>query len=137
MLVILMYCMFSDLCMSLITVPSGAPTNITVESLSSTSLMITWEPPAPSQRNGVITQYRLLVTSDSGETEVYDVSGSLLSREIEGNVLTWCRKLSIVNLTSFFFSNRSGKVQPVQNTDCCCFITWNWSTFPCCVCANK
>ena len=122
--------------MSLITVPSGAPTNITVESLSSTSLMITWEPPAPSQRNGVITQYRLLVTSDSGETEVYDVSGSLLSREIEGNVLTWCRKLSIVNLTSFF-SNRSGKVQPVQNTDCCCFITWNWSTFPCCVCANK
>ena len=132
-----MYCMFSDLCMSLITVPSGAPTNITVESLSSTSLMITWEPPAPSQRNGVITQYRLLVTSDSGETEVYDVSGSLLSREIEGNVLTWCRKLSIVNLTSFFFSNRSGKVQPVQNTDCCCFITWNWSTFPCCVCANR
>ena len=94
--------MFSDLCMSLITVPSGAPTNITVESLSSTSLMITWEPPAPSQRNGVITRYRLLVTSDSGETEVYDVSGSLLSREIEGNVLTWCRKLSIVNLTSFF-----------------------------------
>ena len=89
--------------MSLITVPSGAPTNITVESLSSTSLIITWEPPAPSQRNGVITQYRLLVTSDSGETEVYDVSGSLLSREIEGNVLTWCRKLSIVNLTSFFF----------------------------------
>ena len=122
--------------MSLITVPSGAPTNITVESLSSTSLIITWEPPAPSQRNGVITQYRLLVTSDSGETEVYDVSGSSLSHEIEGNVLTWCRKLSIVNLTSFF-SNRSGKVQPVRNTDCCCFITWNWSTFPCCVCANK
>ena len=97
-----MYCMFSELCMSLITVPSGAPTNVTVESLSSTSLMITWEPPAPSLRNGVITQYRLLVTSDSRETEVYDVSGSLLSREIEGNILMWCHKLSIINLISFF-----------------------------------
>ena len=73
--------------MSLITVPSGAPTNITVEALSSTSLLITWEPPAPSQRNGVITQYRLLVISDSGETQVHDVSASILSREIEGNVL--------------------------------------------------
>ena len=130
-----MCCMFSDLCMSLITVPSGAPTNITVESLSSTSLMITWEPPAPSLHNGVITRYRLLVTSDSGETEVYDVSGGLLSRKIKGNALTWCHKLSVINFTSFL--NRSGKVQPVWNTDCCCFIRWNWSTFPCCLCANK
>ena len=83
-----MHCMFSDVSMSLITVPSGAPTNITVEALSSTSLLITWEPPAPSQRNGVITRYRLLVTSDSGETQVFDVSASMLSHEVKGNVLT-------------------------------------------------
>ena len=74
--------------MSLITVPSGAPTNITVEALSSTSLLITWEPPPPSQHNGVITQYRLLVTSDSGETQVFEVPASILSHEIEGNILT-------------------------------------------------
>ena len=73
--------------MSLITVPSGAPTNITVEALSSTSFLITWEPPPPSQHNGVITQYRLLVTSDSGETQVFEVPASILSREIEGNIL--------------------------------------------------
>ena len=121
--------------MSLITVPSGAPTNVTVEALSSTSLLITWEPPAPSQRNGVITHYRVLVTSDSGDTQVLDVSASILSREIEGNVLTQCRKLLIIILTSVI--NRFGNVQPVWNTDCCCFITWNWSTFPCCVGANE
>ena len=73
--------------MSLITVPSGAPTNITVEALSSTSFLITWEPPPPSQHNGVITQYRLLVTSDSGETQVFEVPASILSREIAGNIL--------------------------------------------------
>ena len=80
--------MFSNVCMSLITVPSGAPTNITVEALSSTSLLITWEPPTPSQRNGVITQFRILIISDSGDTQVHNVSASMLSREIEGNVLT-------------------------------------------------
>ena len=83
-----MYCMFSNVCMSLITVPSGAPTNITVEAISSTSFLITWEPPPSSQHNGVITQYRLLVTSGSGETQVFDVSASMLSHEIEGNVMT-------------------------------------------------
>ena len=106
-----------------------------METLSSTSLLISWEPPPPSQRNGVITQYRLLVTGDSGETQVLDVSASMLSREIEGNVLMYCRKLLIINLTSFM--NRSGKVHSVWNTDYCCFITWNWSSFPYCVCENK
>ena len=71
-----------------ITVPSGAPTNITVVALSSTSLLITWEPPPPSQRNGVITYYRVLVTNDSGQKQVYNVSADQLSLRIEGNVMT-------------------------------------------------
>ena len=71
----------------LITVPPGSPTNITVEALSSTSLLITWEPPPPSQHNGVITQYRVLVTSDSGQMQVYNVSADQLSLRIEGNVI--------------------------------------------------
>ena len=71
----------------LIAVPSGAPTNITVEALSSTSLLITWEPPPPSQRNGVITYYRVLVTSDSGQMQVYNVSADQLSLRIKGNMI--------------------------------------------------
>ena len=70
-----------------ITVLSGAPTNITVEALSSTSLLITWEPPPPSQHNGVITHYRVLVTSDSGQMQVYNVSADQLSLRIEGNMI--------------------------------------------------
>ena len=95
--------MYSYACF-LLTVPSGAPINITAEALSSTSLLITWEPPPPSQHNGVITLYRVLVTSKSGLTQIHNVSAGLLSLRIEGNVMVMHVRHPLLVLLSLLFS---------------------------------
>nr|DBA28117.1 TPA: hypothetical protein GDO54_008523 [Pyxicephalus adspersus] len=41
-------------------VPSGFPQNLHFDSMTSTSVQITWQPPILSERNGVITKYILL-----------------------------------------------------------------------------
>ncbi|XP_040214123.1 receptor-type tyrosine-protein phosphatase delta isoform X48 [Rana temporaria] len=41
-------------------VPSGFPQNLHCDSMSSTSVQITWQPPILAERNGVITKYILL-----------------------------------------------------------------------------
>ena len=37
--------------------PTGTPSNVTVSSVNSTTLLITWTPPTPSARNGLILGY--------------------------------------------------------------------------------
>lgn len=44
-----------------VTVPSGAPLNVSASAINSTALIINWELPAPSERNGDITGYSLLL----------------------------------------------------------------------------
>ena len=44
--------------------PGTHPSNFTGMSLNSTHIYLTWEPPPPSQVNGVIREYRLNVTED-------------------------------------------------------------------------
>lgn len=39
--------------------PSGAPTNITMETVSATSVIVRWDPPPKDECNGVITGYKL------------------------------------------------------------------------------
>ncbi|XP_063770095.1 receptor-type tyrosine-protein phosphatase delta isoform X25 [Pseudophryne corroboree] len=41
-------------------IPNGFPQNLQCESMSSTSVQITWQPPILAERNGVITKYTLL-----------------------------------------------------------------------------
>ncbi|XP_075683286.1 receptor-type tyrosine-protein phosphatase delta isoform X37 [Rhinoderma darwinii] len=41
-------------------IPTGFPLNLHCDSMSSTSVQITWQPPILSERNGVITKYTLL-----------------------------------------------------------------------------
>ena len=49
--------------------PSGPPRNITVWAVSSTSIEISWLPPAEEDQNGVIFGYKLKLTNpSSGET---------------------------------------------------------------------
>lgn len=43
-----------------LVVPSEAPQNVNGKMLNSTSIEITWLPPAAGSRNGVLTGYRLL-----------------------------------------------------------------------------
>ncbi|KAB7501983.1 Neogenin [Armadillidium nasatum] len=39
--------------------PSGQPQNVTVEPVSSRSLILRWEPPPPMDQNGIITGYKI------------------------------------------------------------------------------
>ena len=45
------------------TVPSGPPLNISAVEVFSRSFTLTWDLPAPSERNGIITGYNITVTS--------------------------------------------------------------------------
>ena len=51
------------------TVPSGAPLNFSAVDISSSNFTLTWELPAPSERNGIITGYNITVTSLSSPLE--------------------------------------------------------------------
>lgn len=42
--------------------PSGPPTNVTVDALSSSSIFITWSPPDQAEQNGIIKHYIVNVT---------------------------------------------------------------------------
>lgn len=47
--------------------PTGFPTKVRVEAISSTSISISWKPPAVHEWNGVITSYIVIVKSLSKE----------------------------------------------------------------------
>ena len=65
--------------------PDGSPTNVMIEVLSSTSVLIKWDPPEPLLRNGIITKYSLSVNFVKNETiQRYTVPATTLSVHIEG-----------------------------------------------------
>ena len=54
---------------SLFIAPSGFPVNVAATSLSSTSVLLSWNPPLAEQRNGIITEYYINVTEiETGST---------------------------------------------------------------------
>ncbi len=55
------------------TAPSAPPQNVSATPQSSTSVLVSWEPPPRRDRNGNITSYRLNFTSD----EEFATGGSL------------------------------------------------------------
>ena len=72
--------------LSLFVAPSGSPTDVNVTALSSTSLLVIWQPPELLEQNGIITVYQIHVATFGGETlTTYMVSGNTLSFEIGGN----------------------------------------------------
>ena len=42
--------------------PSGPPLNVTTRAVNSTTIQVTWAPPAPENQNGIITLYNINVT---------------------------------------------------------------------------
>ena len=42
-----------------ITVPESAPLNVNATALSPTEILVTWEPPTPIDRNGIILMYEI------------------------------------------------------------------------------
>jgi len=67
--------------------PSGSPTNVMIEVLSSTSVFIKWQPPEPLLSNGVITKYTLSVHFVKNETiRTFSVPAATLSVHVEGTL---------------------------------------------------
>ena len=72
-----------------IVAPSGSPTGVIIEALSSTSVLITWGPPEILLRNGVITKYNLSIVFASNNTfQSYSVPAAVLAFLIEGVKVT-------------------------------------------------
>ena len=42
--------------------PSGPPLNVAIRTVNSTTIQVTWAPPAPENQNGIITLYNINVT---------------------------------------------------------------------------
>ena len=55
-----------DSSFTICTAPGSEPSNITGTALNSTHIYLTWDPPPPEDINGVIREYRIIVTE--GET---------------------------------------------------------------------
>lgn len=55
--------------------PSGSPLNISVTSVSSTVISVTWDPPAMYHQNGIIRGYFVQIQSyESNTLDVYNVT---------------------------------------------------------------
>ena len=74
-----------------IPAPSGEPTNVTIQVLSSTSILLKWEPPQFSQQNGVISGYTVLITSlQDGSVQRHTTTGLSLQSEGDTSYCTIC-----------------------------------------------
>ena len=81
----------------LFVAPSGPPTDVNVTALSSTSLLVIWQPPEPFERNGIITAYQIHVTTFGEETSnTYMVSGNTLSLHVEGNYAVFIHPMGVM-----------------------------------------
>ena len=50
--------------------PSAPPTNVTLTAISSTQILVTWEEPSLSDKNGVITTYDISISPSNGLIQV-------------------------------------------------------------------
>ncbi len=59
------------------SVPNGPPNNVTVQTASSTSIIVYWNPPLDQERNGIITSYIIILSVDNTTREFATVNTSL------------------------------------------------------------
>ena len=54
------------------TVPEGPPTNVVAEAVDTRSILLSWQPPDPDLRNGIIGSYRITYSpvADSTSTRI-------------------------------------------------------------------
>ena len=71
----------------IISAVPGSPQNVVIDVLSSTAVVIKWEPPKLIERNGIITGYNLTVTiAGIISPKQYSVSANVLSITIDGRI---------------------------------------------------
>ena len=75
-------CYIIILALLFFTAPASPPLNIDAEAISPDSLWLSWDPPAPEARNGIIRWYSILIVSEQtwvNYTEVWLANGTELN----------------------------------------------------------
>lgn len=67
----------------LTTEPTGPPQDILAWTLSSTSILVKWSPPLPSEQNGVILNYTVSYISQSSQLKSLDTADNSTSIEVK------------------------------------------------------
>ena len=70
------------------TAPSGAPLNVTVKAQSSTSILISWQPPETLKQNGIISSYDIEINSTDASLNPrkYSFPANTTSATLTGNL---------------------------------------------------
>uniref|UniRef100_A0A087Y2A2 protein-tyrosine-phosphatase n=1 Tax=Poecilia formosa TaxID=48698 RepID=A0A087Y2A2_POEFO len=79
--------------------PSAAPEGVSCESVSSTSLGVSWRPPRAEAQNGELAGYELKYQRVSGETQGFEVDGPPITAQQRQIVLEGLEKWSWYNIT--------------------------------------
>ena len=67
-------------------VPSGPPVNVTVQAISSSSLLITWQPPEQLHQNGITAGYRIQIGHVDGlSPREYTLNADVNSYRVTGD----------------------------------------------------
>ena len=76
-----------------ITAPVGSPEEVTVAAVTSTSALLTWQPPSVEVRHGVVRQYQINITEvDSGiELVLYSSTPSVNLADLHPFYTYLCR----------------------------------------------
>ena len=69
--------------LSLTTEPTGPPQDILAWTLSSTSILVKWSPPLPSEQNGVILNYTVSYISPSSHLKSLNTADNSTSIEVK------------------------------------------------------
>lgn len=66
--------------LSLSLVPTGPPQNVMARIINATTLSLSWSPPVPERRNGLIQRYVVSITElETGTTQLYNsTQGSIV-----------------------------------------------------------
>ena len=63
--------------------PSSPPLNVTTRTVNSTTIQVTWAPPAPENQNGIITLYNINVTVSETKSD-FVLNASTTSLNVTG-----------------------------------------------------
>ncbi len=61
-----------------LSAPSSPPLDVLVTDITSTSLLLTWSPPATEDHNGVLEEYTILITSVTDYLDFFIEENSLI-----------------------------------------------------------
>lgn len=118
------------MCIHTPTAPSAPPTNVTVATVTSTSLLVAWQPPPPIHQNGIIVYYQVLYEPWNTFNGLIASSGSVLVyTNLSSTMLT-----GLQENTGYNVSVRAGTaVGPGPYSQAQSNITFTDGTIPHCV----